>query len=232
MAEENVNSGNQLPISVTAIISLIVGVIAMVTSLIPIVNNGSFFFALAGIIFGIIGLVGILKKKKRSKALIITALVINVIAVIAVLASQSFYGQALDSVSNPTSSKTKGASEAKVGEALTFNNDLEITVVSVEGGLQNYDGSAVTKVVVKYENKGKDEVSYNSFDWKGESSQGVQTSSTYYSGGGLGSNSDALNSGKLAAGGTVSGTLYFKGDVVKMLYSSTIISDTTATWTV
>lgn len=229
MAETNVKTGNQLPISVTAIISLIVGAIALLTSLIPIVNNGSFFFAFAGIILGIVGLVGILKKKKRSKVLVIIALAINVIAVIAVLASQSFYGQALNEVSNPTSSKTKGASEAKVGESLTLNNDLEITVVSVEGGLTNYDGTAVTKVVVKYINNGKSEVSYNSFDWKAENSQGAQTSTTIYSGGGLGSNSDALSSGKLAAGGTVTGTLYFKGDVVKMLYSSSLISNTTAT---
>ena len=164
--------------------------------------------------------------------MVIWALVVNVIAVIAVLASQAFYGQALNEVSNPTSSKAKGASEAKVGETLTMNNDLEITVVSVEGGLKNYDGSAVTKVVVKYVNNGKSEVSYNTYDWKAENSQGAQTNTTYYSGGGLGSNSDALNSGKLSAGGTVTGTLYFKGDVVKMLYSSSLISNTTATWIV
>ena len=159
-------------------------------------------------------------------------MVVNVIAVIAVLASQSFYGQTLNEISNPTSSKAKGATEAKVGESLTLNNDLEITVVSVEGDLKNYDGTAVSRVVVKYINNGKSEVSYNSFDWKAENSQGAQTNSTIYTGGGISSNSDSLSSGKLATGGTVTGTLYFKGDVIKMLYSSSLISNTTETWIV
>ena len=64
MTDEKVKTNGQLPISVAAVISLVVGIIALVTSLIPIVNNGSFFFALFGAVFGIVGLVGIMKNKR------------------------------------------------------------------------------------------------------------------------------------------------------------------------
>lgn len=45
-----------------------------------------------------------------------------------------------------------------------MNNDLEICVVSVEEGLKNYDGTPITKVVVKYQNNGNKEISYNTYD--------------------------------------------------------------------
>ena len=232
MTDEKIQNKNKLPMSAMAIASLVLGIIAAVTSFIPIVNNVSAFIAVLGAIFGIVGIVGIFKGKKRSKVFGIIALALNVVAFIIVLATQNMYGQALNNVAGNPASGTKGATEAKVGESLTMSNDLELTVVSVEGGLKNYDGTAVTKVVVTYKNNGKNEVAYNSFDWKAENSQGAQTNMTIYSNGSLGSNAEALQSGKLAAGGTVTGTLYFKGDVVKMLYSSSLISNTTATWLV
>lgn len=232
MAEENVNVTIKMQTSAMAITSLVIGVLALITSFIPIVNNGTFVIAILGAVFGIIGLVGIFKGKKRSKVLGFLALAANILAIIIVLATQSMWSESINNATGNTVKNAKSASEVKVGEAITMNNDLEITVVSVEGGLANYDGTSTTKVVVKYVNNGKSEVSYNSFDWKAENSQGAQTSTTYYSNGNIGSNAENLNSGKLAAGGTVTGTLYFKGDVVKMLYSSSIISNTTATWLV
>lgn len=155
---------NKLPLSPMAITSLVIGGVALVTSLIPIVNNGSFFFAALGIIFGIIGLVGIFKGKKRSKVIVIVALIINVLAIVAVLASQSFYSDTLNNAAGNHAKGTKGANEAKFGESLTMSNDLDITVVSVESGLKNYDGTDVTKVTIKYVNNSSKEVSYNSFD--------------------------------------------------------------------
>lgn len=215
-----------------AITAFVLGIISFSTSFVPIVNNLSAFLALLGVIFGIIGTVVTCKGKKRGKAFGIIALVLNVLAIVLVLASQNYYGEQLDNLAGNPAKGTKGATTAHVGEPLTLDNNLEITVVSVEGGLKNYDGSAITKVVVKYVNNGKNEVSYNTLDWKAENSSGAQTNITMYSDGQLSTNADSLSSGKLAPGGTVSGTMYFKGDVVKMLYSSFIIGNTTATWLV
>lgn len=232
MAENQIKTNQKLPMSSMAITSLVIGILALITSFIPIINNGSFFIALIGAVFGVVGIVGIFKGKKRSKVFGIIALIVNILAMIIVLATQSMWSDSLNNVAGNPAKSTKGASEAKVGESLTLSNDLDLTVVSVEGGLTNYDGTAVTKVVVKYVNNGNKEVSYNVYDWKAENSQGAQTSQTIYSSGGLTGNSENLNSGKLSAGGTVSGTIYFKGDVKKMLYSSSLLNDTTATWIV
>ena len=57
------------------------------------------------------------------------------------------------------------------------------------------------------------------FDWKGQDANGAQRSTTVYMNG-----ENALSSGTLAAGGTVSGNVYFDGDVSKVLYYSSVFS--------
>ena len=213
MAEKSVDT-QKLPMSAMAITCLVIGICALVTSVIPIVNNGSFFLAIAGIIFGIVGVVGIMKGKKRSKVLAFVALGINVLAIIVTLACQSFYSSSFEKAMNgPTA---VSSSEVKVGEAISFSNGLEVTVVSVEPGGKNYDGTALKKVTVTYKNNGSKEASYNSYDWKAEDPQGAQTSNTYSSQSGV----TQLNSGTLAPGGTVTGVIFFKGEIAKMCYSS------------
>lgn len=89
MSEEKSNVQAKLPISVMAIVSLVIGIIAFSTSFVPIVNNASAFFAVFGAIFGFIGIVGVFKGKKRSKVLAIIALAVNVVAFVVVLATQN-----------------------------------------------------------------------------------------------------------------------------------------------
>ena len=239
MADElNKNQETERPVSKMAVTSIVIGGVALITSFIPIVNNVSFFFAALGIIFGIIGAVGVFKGKKRPKVLAIIALGINVLAIIIVLATQNLYGQAINKAANGpqatsnNSQTSTQANEVKVGETITLENKLELTVVSVEGGLTNYDGNACTKVTMKYINNGDKEISYNSYDWKAEDPNGAQTSQTIYSNGFMNSNADNLQSGKLVPGGSVTGSLYFKGNVIKVLYSANLGNTTTATWIV
>lgn len=240
MTEEIKQTQNQTnkPISAMAVTSLVIGAIALVTSAIPIVNNASFFIAALGIIFGVVGAVGIFKGKKRPKALVVVAFIINVLSIIVVLCTQSFYGDTLkkavngpQATSNNSQSSEK-TSEVKVGESITLDNNLELMVVSVQGGFKNYDGNAVTKVTMKYVNNSNKELSYNAYDWKAEDPQGAQTSQTIYSDSTMKANADNLQSGSLAPGGTVTGSLYFKGAVSKVLYSSNLSQQTAATWIV
>lgn len=114
-----------------------------------------------------------------------------------------------------------------VGTTVNLPDGLSVTVDSVEPGLANYDGSAMTGIHVTYTNNGDDGASYNVFDWKGEDANGAQQSSGYYSDG-----SDELSSGTLAKGGTVSGNVYFKGDLARVLYFGNLLEKTaTASWT-
>lgn len=126
-----------------------------------------------------------------------------------------------------TEQKTEESTENLViGTTVNLPDGLSVTVDSVEPGLANYDGSAMTGIHVTYTNNGNDGASYNVFDWKGEDANGAQQSSGYYSDG-----SDELSSGTLAKGGTVSGNVYFKDDLARVLYFGNVLEKTaTASW--
>lgn len=126
-----------------------------------------------------------------------------------------------------TEQKTEESTENLViGTTVNLPDGLSVTVDSVEPGLANYDGSAMTGVHVTYTNNGDDGASYNVYDWKGEDANGAQQSAGYYSEG-----SDELSSGTLAKGGTVSGNVYFKGDLARVLYFDNMLEKTaTASW--
>ena len=126
-----------------------------------------------------------------------------------------------------TEQKTEESTEnLVVGTTVNLPDGLSVTVDSVEPGLTNFDGSAMTGVHVTYSNNGDDGASYNVYDWKGEDANGAQQSTGYYSEG-----SDELSSGTLAKGGTVSGNVYFKGDLARVLYFGNLLEKTaTASW--
>ena len=142
--------------------------------------------------------------------------------------------QSADSSKSDTKSDEKADSKAEdstenlaIGTTVNLPSGLSVTVDSVEPGLANYDGSTVTGIHVTYVNNGDEGASYNLYDWKGEDANGAQQSTTYYSDG-----SDELSSGTLAKGGTVSGNIYFKGDLACALYFGNMFEKTaTASWT-
>ncbi len=97
-----------------------------------------------------------------------------------------------------------------VGDVISYDN-VEITVVSVE---RNYntgnqfitpeEGKEYIRVSVKIENKTDDKISYNSYDWEIQDSDGdIQNVALYTQDG-------ALSSGELAAGGKKTGDLFFE----------------------
>lgn len=233
-----------------AIAGLVLGVIAVVSSWIPIVNNFSFFLALIGLVISIVGLVGVLRGTHVGKGLAVAALVINIVAAGIVLVTQSAMSAAIDdATSSPdvsavstsgtpaadgNSDSAQGSGEVQPastdlapGTSVELEGGLSVSVDSVETGLANYDGSPVVGVHVTYVNNGSDQASYNTYDWKGEDANGAQEYTTYYS-----EAADELGSGTLAAGGTKSGTIYFEGTAVKALYFGNVLSDEpSASWT-
>ncbi|MFR3451650.1 MAG: DUF4352 domain-containing protein [Collinsella sp.] len=78
----------------------------------------------------------------------------------------------------------------------------------------------MTGVRVTYSNNSDEALSFNSYDWKGESASGVQSDATYYS-----EAAEELSYGDLSAGGTVSGYVYFEGDLANVLYLSSPFAD-------
>ena len=176
----------------------------------------------------------------------IVLIVIVVLVVVGAIGSMGGKKATTTSPSNATqqeqpadSSKSDGKSEEKadekaedstenlaIGTTVNLPSGLSVTVDSVEPGLANYDGSTVTGIHVTYVNNGDDGESYNIYDWKGEDANGAQQSTTYYS-----DATDDLSSGTLAKGGSVSGNIYFDGDIAKALYFGNILEKTaSASW--
>lgn len=231
----------------TAIAGLVLGIVALISSWIPIVNNFSFIIGAIGLVLAVVGVVGTVRGKRAGKGLAIAALVINIVACAVVLATQSAMSAAIDdATSSPEVSSVGTSSEPAVddaadsaetqqattdlapGTSVELESGLVVSVDSVEPGLTNFDGSSVVGVRVTYVNNGSEQASYNSYDWKGEDANGAQEYTTYYS-----DASDDLGSGTLAAGGTKSGTIYFEGSAVKALYFGNILSDApSASWTI
>lgn len=100
-----------------AIAGFVLGIIALLTSFLPIINNLSFVLAILGLIFGIVGMVGISKGKKSGKGLAIAAIVICVVSGAVVLGTQSMYSAALDSAAPSSATTSTSASSAASAES-------------------------------------------------------------------------------------------------------------------
>lgn len=229
-----------------AIASLVLGIVAAALSWMPIVNNLAFLVGLVGLALGIVGIVGCMRKGKGGKGLAIAGTVLSVVALVVVLATQAAYTAAIDeALQGSTVQQTSGGSEAAsseggvasgsqasgsedlaVGTSATLSDGLVVSVDAVQTGIAKYDGSPATGITVTYVNNGSKEASFNPYDWKCQDADGAQRTQTY-----LGNGSDELSSGSLAPGGTVTGNIYFDGDVVKALYYSNMLnSKPTASW--
>ena len=111
-----------------------------------------------------------------------------------------------------------------VGQAVTYKNGLSVAVTGVTRGLANYDGGLITGITVTYTNTGSDTQSFNVYDWDGEDASGVQRNTAYYS-----EATNELSSGKLSPGGSVTGNVYFDGDIVRAIYTENIWDDDSVT---
>ena len=111
-------------------------------------------------------------------------------------------------------------SDMNVGATATLGSGLTVTVDSVQTGLTNFDNTPVTMAAVTYRNEGDSAQAYNVLDWLGENAEGVQGAPTFYS-----EAENELGSGTLVAGGSVSGNVYFDGDMLKILFQPTMSTD-------
>ena len=117
-------------------------------------------------------------------------------------------------------------SSLNLGETATLDNGLAITVNSVQPDVESFDGSTVTGVSITYENRGAASVPYNIYDWQAQDAKDEPRNPTYVS-----TQEDLLNSGTLAPGGSVTGNVFFDGDIVKVRYIATAVqADADIAW--
>ena len=126
--------------------SLVLGIVAMSTCFLPIVNNASFVMGVLAAIFGIIALV---KKQKKGKA--IAGLVLGVLATIITISLQNSWSKALDDLSDNLSGK-------KTDEILEKN--VDVTFGSFVGTVDEW-GIADTELPVTVTNKSSENKSFS-----------------------------------------------------------------------
>ena len=235
------------------IASLVLGIIAIVGSWIPILNNISFLLAIIGLILGIVGIFSIRKGKVGGKGLTIAAVVINVIAIVIVICTQWVFGKALDEATKELnagssvvstsekadsndakkdekkdsgdSKKNEDTSKLAIGKAVTLDNGLQ---VSVDSKTEKTDqaGQKYLLVTVSYKNTGSEPVDYASYDWKQTSSSGNMEDPEIAI-----LDEEPLSDGTLKPGGTVSGIVPVKTDAASISYFGNLFDkEAAATW--
>lgn len=99
---------------VCGILAIIFGVIGVIGSWMPFINNVSFVFGLIGLIFGLIGLVINLK---RTKILSFVGALLSIATIIVVLVTQSMYSKAIDDAGKKISTEISSASSSREKES-------------------------------------------------------------------------------------------------------------------
>lgn len=90
------HSAQQKSITVNGILSVVFGALALLTSFIPIINNGSAVLGFVGAVLGCIAVYTMRANGKKSgRAVAIVGLVLSVVSVVIVLALQSAWSAAL-----------------------------------------------------------------------------------------------------------------------------------------
>ena len=158
------------------------------------------------------------RKKQGLKIWQIILIAIVVLGIIGALAgggdeqptSQDSASQKESSTTEKKTEKKEEKTEFSQSETVTFKG-VNFTITSVEKTTGSEfdtakDGHEYVIVGLKIENKSDEKISYNSFDWKMENSNGQEVDTAFTT-----INTDtALNSGDLNAGGMVEGTLAFE----------------------
>ena len=100
-----------------AIAGLVLGIIAILTSFLPIINNLSFFIALIGLVLAVIALVGAIRGKHTAKGMSIAGVVLAVVSIAVVLVTQSAYSAALKSASDELSSGSESSASSTASKS-------------------------------------------------------------------------------------------------------------------
>ena len=235
------------------IVSIVIGVIALILSWVPIINSFAAVLAVIGVIFG---LIAFLVNRKHKKLLAWLGTIFSVLAFIIVIGTQSMYSDAFDDAagktdtqvdksqsqktktnkSTSTSQKASASSSSdtgktfNIGEEVTQKNGLATKVNSVryitfEDEDENNQGIVIN---VTLTNNGKKSIDYNESDYQVDDN-GRLTDTLLYAGTDDYGNdlvSDELESGTLRPGASVTGSVVGQGNQSdKLKFVSTAYDD-------
>ena len=132
---------------------LVLGIIAIATSFIPVINNASIIMGILAFVFGIIGLV----KKVDIKGKAIASVVLGALSVIIALSLQAQWVDDLNKLSDDLNESIDEMSGNKTEELLANNVDVTLGDFQVIKG----DYFDETKLVVTIKNKSSEKATYS-----------------------------------------------------------------------
>lgn len=148
-----------------AVAGLVLGVVALLTSFLPIINNLAFLFALLGLALAIVGLVGVLKGKRVGKGIAIGAMVVNALSLVVVLATQAMFSSVLDEASKALNEGGVSTEDVSVVSDTSSTEDADSAAVdetpkyTIEGETMTADQFS-TKITGSLTNNTDQEVGY------------------------------------------------------------------------
>jgi len=145
---------------------MVLGIVGIVLSFIPIINNIAFFLGVLAVIFGIIGII-----KKASKGKAIAGLILGILSIVITLSMQSAVSDAIDETSKELDKITGGSTEEvlKTDVNVTLG---ELQIIKGEYGLND------SKMVVTVKNITNEQKSY-SFHIEAVDSEGNRIDEDY-----------------------------------------------------
>lgn len=141
--------------SAMAITGLVLGIIALLTSFLPIINNLSALLGILGLIFATVGLVGVARGKKSGKGLAIATLIVTILALVITFATQSMYSAAIDEASESINTATDMPATSEDGNsnytiANEAANDSSQYYYAIDGTFTNSSDKDYNYVSITY----------------------------------------------------------------------------------
>jgi hypothetical protein len=151
--------------SAMTVTGFVLGIIGLLLSAVPIINNFALVLAVLGLIFGGVGLAKTKKAHSKGGKLAVTAVIISVIAIVIVFVSQSIYSAALNEASKSLDKSSKAAQDSIDKMSGDATQELLKTDVSVKLGqftaTADQYGLVTTELPVTVTNKNAAEKSYD-----------------------------------------------------------------------
>ena len=170
------------PLSALAVTALVLGIISLLLSWVPILNNLIFILALIATVVAIVAVVQTRPNKAhRGSGMAITSLVISILAIVVVFGSQAMYAKAIDEAFGAASvAPSAGASSSSSGVASQpaeaskasedsnvaqlKNGKVTIEVKKVEKSVNDYEGKSTVAATLVITNN--DTSNLNPFEYR------------------------------------------------------------------
>ncbi len=125
-----------------ALVSLILGVIGLIFSFFPIINNLAAILGIVAVIFGIVALV-----THNKKGLTIAGIVTGVLSIVITLAIQSAWSKALDKATSEINETMDNATGENTDDLLGTDVDVQLGVFQAESDEYGFVTSALPVTV-------------------------------------------------------------------------------------